>query len=70
MKPFEIIADTDQIPFASSLEQAAQGKLTEAQDFFDDADDRFNGGFAQANDRLAEVGLELISHLLLRRSLI
>ena len=57
MEPFQVVADADQVPFALCLEQTTQGELSETYYFFDDADDRFNGTFAQTINGLADGGL-------------
>ena len=63
MHAFEIERQADQAPFSSSRPQAAQRELAEAQDFLDDADHGFDGAFAQTIDGLANLGLQLVSHL-------
>jgi len=47
MQAFEIERQTHQTPFSSRRRQAWQRELSEAEDFFDDANDRFHGAFTQ-----------------------
>ena len=63
MQPLQIVGQTYQIPLTSRRQQASQRELTESQRFFDDANDRFYGRFAQAVDSLADDRPEFVSHL-------
>jgi hypothetical protein len=62
MEPLQIEGQTDQVPFGAGVLKAARGELAKAKNGFDDANDRFHGGFAQAIDGLADGGLQLIGH--------
>jgi len=46
MQSLEIETQTNQTPFSGNFLQAAQRKLAEAQDFFDDADHGFHSAFS------------------------
>jgi hypothetical protein len=70
MQSFQIVGQTNQGPLATSSEQATQGKLTEAQRFLDDANDRLNRRFAQAVDAFADGGPQLVGHEFFGRSLL
>src|SRR5512139_3230874 len=59
----EIEGQTDETPFACGRKQAAQGELAKAEDFFDDANDQLNRTFSQSINCLANLSLELVSHL-------
>jgi hypothetical protein len=69
MQSFQVVSQANQGPLATSSEQTTQGKLTEAQYFLDDADDRFNRRFTQAVEGFANFGPQLVSHLLFNRSI-
>ena len=49
----------------AAAHQAAQGELAKPQDFFDDPDHGFDRTFAQAINRSPDLGLQLVSHLVL-----
>ena len=70
MQPFQVVSQANQGPFATSGEHTAQGKLTEAQHFLDDANDRFDRRFAQAVEGVANFGTQLVSHLFFKRCII
>jgi len=63
MQTLQIEGQAHQTPLACGRRQPPQRKLAEAQDFFDDANDRFHSALAQAVDGFANLGLELVSHL-------
>ena len=64
MQTFEIVGQTDQSPFASSVGQTSKRELAEVQHLLDDANDRFHRGFAQAVEGIANLGTELVGHFL------
>jgi hypothetical protein len=63
MQALEIEGQTEQGPFASSLVQAAQRELAEAQDLLDDANHGFHRGLAHRIDALADFGPQLVGHV-------
>src|SRR5258708_7935091 len=63
MQALEVNSQTDQSPLASRSRQATQGKLTKAQDFFDDANDWFDSTFTETVDFTTNLGMEFVSHL-------
>ena len=60
---FEVESQADERPFASHGFQAAQGKLSKAEDLFDNTNDRLYGTFTQAIDLPTNASLELVGHL-------
>src|SRR3990172_5294779 len=66
MHALEIEGQTDQTPFARGGKQAAQGELTKAQHFFDEANHRLDGTLSQAIDGLTDLRLKLVRHFDLR----
>ena len=70
VQALEIVGQTDQSPLASSVVQVPKRKLAEAQHFLDDANHRFHRGFAQAVERITDVGTELVGHFLLGGSIL
>src|SRR3989304_7770829 len=66
MQPLQVERAADQTPFAGSSLLTAERELSKAQDFLDDANDRFDRVLAGAIYGLANCGLELGGHLLLR----
>src|SRR5262249_40985220 len=67
MQALNIKSQTDQVPFARDFPLPAQGELAKPQSLFDDPYHRFDSAFAQAIDRLADLSLEFVSHLLFGR---
>ena len=63
VQSFQIESQTYQTPLSSRCRQTTQGKLTKAHDFFDDTNDGFHRTFAQTINHLANLGLQLVSHL-------
>ena len=63
MKTLQVVGQTDQIPFASGGNEAAQRKLAEAHHLLNDTKDRLNRTLAEFVDRLADLGAQLIEHL-------
>jgi hypothetical protein len=63
MQSFDVEGQTYQAPFPCGSGLSTQGELAEAQDFLDDADDRFDGTLSQAIDGLADLGLQFEGHL-------
>ncbi len=59
----QVESQADETPFACCGCQSAQGKLSKAEDLFEDADNRFHSGFSQPIDRLPNLGLEFVGHL-------
>ena len=70
MEALEIESETNQAPLASRRSDPSQGELAEAENLFDDPDDRFDGAFACSVDRFAQGGLELVRHFYLRACII
>src|SRR4030067_3861646 len=66
MHSLEIERQTNQTPFSGRSPQAAQGELAEPQDFLDDPNNGFDRAFAHPIDRLSDLRLQLVSHLLFR----
>ena len=63
MQAFEIERQAHQTPFSSRRRQASQRELSEAEDFFDDANDRLHSAFTQTINCSSDLGLEFVSHL-------
>lgn len=63
MQALKVKGQTDQSPLTSRRRRSPQGKLTKAQDFFDDANDRFDCAFAETVDFTSRIGLEFVGHL-------
>ena len=63
METLQIEGQTNQAPLTGGCRYPAQRELAEAQDFFDDANDRFDSALAQAVDGFANLGPELVGHL-------
>src|SRR5439155_15502402 len=64
MQTLQVERQTDQNPFTGGRGQTAQRELAKAQDFFDDPNHWLNRAFPQAVNGLADVGPQLVSHLL------
>ena len=63
MQALQIESETDQGPFIVHDIQAAQQELAKAEHRLDDANNRFDSGFAQAINGLADGRLQLVGHL-------
>src|SRR3989304_6196903 len=59
----QVESQADESPFACRRQQAAQGKLSKAEDLLDDANNWFDGAFAQTINCLSDLGLEFVGHL-------
>ena len=70
MHPFQIVSQANKRPLATGSTQTAQGELTKAQHFLDDANHGFHSRFTQAVKGVTNFGTQLVSHLLLHRSTI
>ena len=64
MHTLQVPGQTHQAPLASGFRQAAQGELAKTEDFFDNANHRFDSAFAQTVDGLADISAEFVSHFL------
>src|SRR2546428_7961314 len=63
MEALETERQTAQAPLARRRRDPTQGKLTEAEYLFDDADHRFDRAFACRVDGFAQRGSQLVGHL-------
>jgi hypothetical protein len=63
MQTLQVKGQADEGPFMADGIKTTQGKLAKAECSLDDADDRFNGSFAQAINFFADGGLQLVSHV-------
>ena len=62
VQALEIVGQTDQSPLTRSIGQTTQRELAEAQHLLDDANNRFDRGFAQAIESIADAGTEFVGH--------
>ena len=63
MQPFEVVSQAHQAPLTGGRDQAAQRELAKAHHFLNNANHGFDRTLAQPVNRLANVRLELVSHL-------